>query len=106
MGNFESPSNNAVPSVHQAHLPLIFLLEQKSKLHSDIVAGNILVMEALVTLLYPFVNGTVLLRQESLRNKISRHVYYANVHNNIAKQADLSLQSGLYQLVSDIPVFS
>jgi len=63
-------------------------------------------MEAPVTLLYPSVNGTILLWEESLGNEVSMHVCYANVHNSIAKEADWSLQSGLYQLVSDIPVFS
>lgn len=73
-----------------------------------VVVGWVFLPEhkAPVILLYPFVNGTVLLWQESLANKISKHVCYANMHKNIGKEAGLSLQSGLYQLVSDITVFS
>lgn len=39
--------------------------------------------------------AAVLLWQESLRNKISRRVRYANVPNDIAEEADLSPQSAL-----------
>lgn len=62
-----------------------------NKLHRDIFAGCIVVMEPIVTLLYQFGNGIALLWQESLRNKISRPERYANVHNDIAKEADLPM---------------